>query len=356
MENMLIQKTHYEMVKEILHSRKLFNLFDLDTFISQTNSYCGKNPSFDEFARSPFIQQVASLIETPKDKSVITVYCNVLYHLYAMYQNHERIYYVCPKLAMDLARTELNIDSYFLKSPFPEIYIQIDPGLYYLSDECGEHPVRGFYVNLREDGDNKLIRIMAAALKGNYAEIGPSNDDALFYFKFNMGPGKIKEQLQTYIEGTVKPNESELKAYGGYYNMNHIQELFLFVLNTLLYITSKDADILRQLPMKFNEKVSNMKSKAKIRKLLQRQAKTTSLPILVMGSKFISEYTLDQVKGNGGIGRWKLDKKLYVSGHWRHQWYGSGEARKADLIYIRPYEKGPDIAEVLDRRYQIGKD
>jgi hypothetical protein len=345
MENILIQKTHYEAVKDLFQQGK-FHFLDFKSFVIETEAYCGRNPSYESFGKSPFLQQLQSLPKS--DISQITIFANVLYHLYLLYQQHERIYYVCPKLAMDLAHTELNVDTRFLRAPFSEIYIQIDPGLYYISDSVGEHPVRGFYVNLREEGEVKVIRIMAAALKTSF-----STDDALFYFRIIFGPGKVHDQFQKYLDEVVTKNEQELKVFGGYHNIGHIKELFLFVFNLLLYITSKDADILQQFPMKFNAKLKGLKNKSKINKILLRQSKVSHLPVLVVGSKVASNYPIEKIKSSGGIGKWKLEKKIYVSGHWRIQWYGSGDTHRSELLFIKPYEKGPEIAEIISRHYKV---
>jgi hypothetical protein len=349
MDNLLIQKTHYEIVKELIQRKKIFNRHDFKSFISQIEAHCGTNPTYENFWNSPLIQDLTLPLQ---DASQMTIYANVLYHLYSLYQQHERIYYVCPKLAVDLAQTELNVDTRFLKAPFPEIYIQVDPGLYYITDSTGEYPIRGFYVNVREEGEVKLVRIMAAALKT--LSITPSTDDSLFYFRILLGPGKVADQLQKYVDDSVKGKEQELEIFGGYYNVNHIKELFMFVFNVLLYITSKDADILKQLPMNYGSQISRLKNKSKINKLLQRQAKTSNLPILIVGSKVTSNYSIEKIKNAGGIGKWKLSQKLYISGHWRIQWYGSKDARRSEPIYIKPYEKGPEIAEVIGRHYQVG--
>jgi hypothetical protein len=128
----------------------------------------------------------------------------------------------------------------------------------------------------------------------------------------------------------------------------------MFVFNVLLYITSKNADILEQLPTNFTAQISRLKNKSKINKLLQRQTKTSKLPILIIGSKVTSNYPIESIKSAGGVGKWKLSGRVYVSGHWRIQWYGSKDARRSELIFIKPYEKGPEIAEVIGRQYQVG--
>jgi hypothetical protein len=356
MKDFLIQKTHYEIVKELIKNKGLFLKDDFDTFISRTEAACGKNPSYDSFVQSPSFQETAEILKS--NNSHLVVIANVLYHLYSLYQQHERIYYVCPNLAINLAQTDLNIDTHFLKSPFPEIYIQIDPGLYYITDPqepTKEHPVRGFYVNLREENETKYVRIMVAALKSNYADISASNDDAIFYFKLILGSGKIKEEVQKYFETSVENNKESLKKFGGLYNLKHMQDLFFFVFNTLLYITSKEPDIIKKLPVNYDAKIDQLKNKAKIRKIEQKKKKNTNLSVLIVGPNIASIYASEQIKKEGGISHWNLDKKIYVSGHWRTQWYGSekDQTRKSEHIFIKPYEKGPELASVLNKKYKV---
>lgn len=51
---------------------------------------------------------------------------------------------------------------------------------------------------------------------------------------------------------------------------------------------------------------------------------------------------------------WSLDHRVLVQGHWRWQWYGSGEDRWGDYIYIHPYVKGPDGAPLVMTDTVIG--
>lgn len=41
---------------------------------------------------------------------------------------------------------------------------------------------------------------------------------------------------------------------------------------------------------------------------------------------------------------WVLDHRILVDGYWRTQWYGSGDQRWSDIIYIHPHMRGPDGA------------
>ena len=44
---------------------------------------------------------------------------------------------------------------------------------------------------------------------------------------------------------------------------------------------------------------------------------------------------------------WSLDHRFLVRGHWRHQWYGSGEHRWQDWVWIAPFIKGPEGAPLI---------
>ena len=353
-----IQKTHYEMTRDLIDKQKLFVEQNFQSFINTTETFCGKYPSYPEFILSPSLKYLGELGKKhPEHTAELTVVANVLFHIYSLYQHHERIYYISPKLAINLARTEVNIDTYFLKSPFPEIYVQIDPGLFFLIDPLDgkEQPVRAFYINYSEKDDIKYLRIMVAALRSNYSELSTANDNAIFYFKVELEPGKIKDSIERYL-ASMHSRKDELKKYGGMFNIDHLKELFYFVFNALLYITSRNADVINQLPFDFQKAVGGLRNNGKIRKMLQRQAKTSEKPILVVGSQVLSPYSYEQVKNSGGVGKWKLEKKIYVSGHWKTQWYGSEKdnSRHPEIIYIEPYEKGPELAEVIDRKYQVG--
>lgn len=359
MKNVNIQKSHYEIVTKLFEKTLPFTGHSFDSFAEETNTLFGPNPTYAEFVKEPLLKTLAEKAgDNPQAQSSVITMANVLYHVYLMNRNHERIYYITPSLAVNLAHTELNVDTRFLKSPFPEIYIQIDPGLFYIADPVQpdlEQPVRGFYVNIREVDGKKQVRIVVCALRTNYSEISNTNDDSIFYFKIILGDGKVKDELEAYMDDSIYSKQDELKQYGGHYNLSKMKELFFFVFNCLMYITSKDADIINQLPFNFNKVTSRLKSKSKIKKMMKRQSKSSSLPILIVGSQELSPYKIKTVREAGGIGKWKLEKRVYVSGYWRVQWYGSDKdnTKRYEIIFIKPYTKGPELADVIKKRYQV---
>jgi len=340
-----LPKTHYERAYEFLKS-----VTDIDNILLELNKGLGENPSFKDFC----IKLTDSTIRgfRSDDDKFNTLLANILFHIFMMKRSHERIYQVTPQLAVKLAQTDLNIDSHFVKSPFQEIYIQIDPGLFNVTDTQGVYPVRGFYVYFNDQDGDKELRIMASALLPNSEDI-PFND-SLFYYKLYFKDGKIKEQVRDTLAFHMNKKE-ELDRFGGAANMEHIEEFTYFVINTLLYITSKDPDIREQLPVDFKAKIEGKKSPGKIKKLQKMAGRYTTYPIVIVGGNITdTRNQVEEVRRAGGIGNWKLTMRVFVSGHWRAQWYGNAEAKESRVIFIEPYYKGPELAEVINKQFQVG--
>lgn len=338
-----IPKSHYEITQEFL-----VNIIGpFSDYVEKIEPYIGPEPSFMNFGNH-------LLSESDRKFSVeqSTLHANVMFHQYNMWQANAPIYYITPQLAIELAKTELNVDTEFLMSPFREIHVQIEPGLFSIHDEKGSYPVTGFYVFFdRHDTGIVEIRIMAVAL------IGIENgivDDTIFYFKLLLPQGKLKPILNDYLEKMVAPkNEEELKRFGGVKNIAHVEEFTYFVMNVLLYLTSKNPDIIKQLPVNFDEQIAKLKSASKINKLKKKKSKYTQCTINIVGPNFkLNTDEYNDIKNAGGIGGWKLNHKVKVSAHWRTQWYGSEKegTRRSENIRIESYVKGPDAAEMFTKK------
>ena len=145
----IFNKTHYECANQYLKQSQ-------PTVFTSEMRECGEDPSYEDFCLKA-MESISYL----NDPAIITNYLNIFFHMYHMKKSSEKIYYVTPELSARLAQTSINVDSYFLKSPFREIFVQIDPGLFYINDIDGKNvPVTGFYVWLRDFEDYKQIRVM----------------------------------------------------------------------------------------------------------------------------------------------------------------------------------------------------
>lgn len=331
-------KTHYELASEYLGS------ITPSLFIQKMDL------TYPEFCAETL--ETLSKIGTGKQ---INFYSNLYFHMYQMKNNGEQIYYITPALSTQLARTICNSNTYFLRSPYREIYIQIDPGLFYINDMNGQkNPINGFYVYLHDFNACKHIRVMACSL----LKPTPENPfkDFNFYFHIEMKPGKIQDQLEIYLDKEVARKQKELNKYDSYKNVDHLEEFAKFVFNSLLYITSKKTDLVDQKPFDFNKKLSELKSKKKKRKVARRIEKTTSHKIILVGSNIKDTHNdMNRIKKSGGVRKWKLEHQIIVANHWRTQWYGSkkNNTRHHDNIWIKSYEKGPEFSEFLTSKHVV---
>jgi len=343
-------KTHYEDLVEYINSGRFSIIKSFDII---TSPEFPRAVTYEEFYTShPILVRAVESMSYPEE--FVSTLANIFFHAYCLHHNGEKFYHIRPQLAMNLKNTDINIDAHFLQSPFREIFIQIDPGLYDITDvyTLENWPVTGFYVNLLEKTDCKEIRIMATAKrpkKSNSPVPSGDFDDSIFYFKLYIKPGKIQDSVKDTIKNLRNGHADAIN--GGEHNIDNIEKIFNFVLNTLLYITSKDPDIVKLLPYDFLTEVKGLKNPVKKRKVLARAAKHTAKEILVIGQKVLSPYAIHDKKT--GEFQWQLDKRVFVSGHWRVQWYGTDKdnTKIAKVIYIEPYEKGPEFAEQSGRHY-----
>jgi len=340
----IFNKTHYESAWRYLDALRP-GIFTPEMFRS------GQDPSYENF--SAYAMDSIITLEEP---SLIANYLNIFFHIYHMKKSCEKIYYVTPELSARLAQTSINVDSYFLKSPFREIYVQIDPGLFYINDIGGLNvPVHGFYVYLRDFGEYKQIRIMACSLLKPTPEI-PFND-ANFYFHVEINPaGKLQSQLKKHIETKVEPELKNLKRYDLANNIDYLEDFTAFAFNVLLYITSKRPNITNLEPANYSEKLKNIKSASKRRKIEKRAEKASTHRIIVIGEDIQDKNNdMEKIREAGGIGLWKLKNKVRVSGHWRTQWYGSEKdnTRRADQIFVDDYTKGPEFSDMVSSKFIV---
>lgn len=338
-----IPKSHYEIALDMIQTY----LGGFGKYVNKIESLCGINPGIFEFSRNLENMSTGSLLNDTEEQKAL--HNNVMFHMYNMWQCGKPIYYITPQLAINLAQTDLNVDTEFLLSPFYEIYVQIDSNLFKISDEKGEHPVKGFYVYFnRYDSGMIELRIMATAIIDANKEV---LDDTNFYFKLLLKPGKIKNSLKDYLSGIVSPkNKNELIRFGGLNNVGHIEEFTCFVVNVLLYLTSKNPDIIEKLPVNFEEEQKRIKSPKKLKKFLRGKNKFSSYPIMIVGPNIkIDNQKIESIRRNGSIHQWKLNHKVRVSSHWRVQWYGSekNNNRRWERIRIESYVKGPDTADTF---------
>jgi len=338
---MILPKTHYELSSEVLRTR-----LGLDHFMDEIVAVHGNDPSYDDVYASIDPQGVNSELRPER----ILYIAHVFHHFIHMKLAGEQIYFLMPELAARLAQTEANIDATFLKSPYREIYVQIPQNFFHIRDFDGSlHSIQGFYVYLKEDENGyKLLRIMAAALVPPAPGL-PFND-SIFYFRYKFGPGKIQDQIDKQYAEQCK-REEELQRYGASRNVEYCDVFAAFVCNVLLYLTSREPDTTVQNPAVPRD----LKSARKLQKQAKRLAKESALRVIIVGAKYKESQRVKDIHTAGSVGKWKLQQKSLVPGHWRGQWYVSDKegTRRREVIWIENYERGPDMAEAVSKPHVV---
>lgn len=331
-----LKKTHYEALKDYL---SVAPNVERKIFMRDVRERFGDYPDWPTFAT-----ESVNLIKSTSE-------VQILYHLFMMESAGNKIFYVTPNLAARLAKTRPSIDYHYLKAPFRWQFVQIDPGLFTIKDVIlkGIHPVHGFYIGLTEQDGQKILRGMAVALL-KPTEGLPFND-AVFFFKIILKPGDVEEQIKQFVDSSAK-NEQELEKYKGAHNIEHVQEFIAFMVNFLLYTTSRNASLQEQVPEDQTSRLHALKSDAKKRKLQQKIARTPTYRVIIAGGTITDNRDVEDIRRAGSIGEWKLTKRIRVSAHWRTQWYGNEKdnTRRAEAIWISDYDKGPELADVLNKK------
>ena len=127
-------------------------------------------------------------------------------------------------------------------------------------------------------------------------------------------------------------------------------ELHRFVVNFLLYLNSTAPDLEEKESerslLEDELRLCKNKEKNKKRKLKNKiNPDSSRLGFILVGRNY-------KPKGGQSTGR-HLEKRFRVRGHWRKQPYGPKNDKKYKALWIEPYWKGPDKAEVLNRRYKL---
>lgn len=259
-----------------------------------------------------------------------------------------RIYTVSPDTALLLLHTNLDVQTDIFRLPFDHIIVEVPDNVLF-NYEGKSISILYISMDHTEEGDELVI---LAGLKDNVQSV--------LKIRLRMyGFEKISGSLEAFFKQTRKRDNEKMKEItknGGFkylddWEWNEHDEdvhraILQFALNTVLYITSSDNDIRKE--------VNNKKSLEK--KLRKHPEKRTSIQErLKKASRFPCRYVVgesirlsDQERDMfNRIAHSKHRFRYPVSGHWRNQWYGSMDARYQKHIWIRPHFRGPEIADII---------
>jgi hypothetical protein len=220
-----------------------------------------------------------------------------------------------------------------------------------ISKREDSQPIEGVMVAMDNiTPDSSEPREMAFMAIGD----GPDNTDRnLAYISFGLGPDALLSDIR------IQPGNMKEALGGGNYAVGSEYELGVLVpriiFGFLLYLQSEHPDIepVDPAPRRhFKEIRSEQQRQAALQTQAGKLRNYTKLPILYIGRRHAEEVA-EQVKelefaqrSSSGDKTWTLDHQIWVRGHWKQQAYGENRQLRR-MIWIRPYLRGPDMAESL---------
>lgn len=289
-----------------------------------------------------------------------------IYMPYLFYKCGKKIFRPTPELVHMLIDTTLkDVDTFFVQSPFKCIFIAIPKEVKLMNPF--NIPIDGLYIavynkeDIRYEGFSEKYQEYKNYENSKNVVICAVSDlvlhpedprETMYYWNMALKEGDLFEQVNTilnFYDLEYKKNTKE--GCDERYNRTFLENILSFSINTLLYINSKDTTSFKiERPKKAN--IENLKNKSKIKKAEKR----TQIPYYPIGENIVIDHSYKNV-----IALYDKDKaqpqrtligQWVVRGHWRNQAHGK-EFKERKLIWIQPYIKGEEFAEVIEKSYVV---
>jgi hypothetical protein len=264
----------------------------------------------------------------------------------------KRTFYITPGLAEHLAHTNLNVPSDLIRTPFKTCLFVFTDALtinafYEIHGERPEAPKDPLNVFLIErptdDGLRTLIFFCIHA--------GESGSHMMVKRQLLIREDwDIEKMLATDWADIYKLDEK-----GSFDEGRFIEDGLLFfriVLNVLLYLGSSEPDVMKCLSPRGTSEPAQRSGKWKKR---QRRAENTSeLSFTAVGANVgtIKVAKPDMNEPGGAEPAYRIGTRFMVRGHWRQQPFGPQSSLRR-LVWIKPHFKGPEMADLVNRPYDV---
>lgn len=321
-------------------------IFHSESIIKEIHDVMKKDSlSFDEMAdhfesRPGFmdVYKKAGLSNT-------NLFVRQMYHSYNLKYGGEKVYFFSSDVCDLLLNTRLTIDSEFIESPFPAMYLYTDQTKLLLTDKTGTRPVHGVYLQLDRDLDGiKRMRFIATSgIEGI-----PDNKDINYFATIRVPEhGYLEDIVDSQIESFMDGTSSFI--LNDDINMKMMKSVIMFIINALLYIGCKNVDFVNFKPENLEDVMARKKNPTKRDKVERLFGRVSQIPYILVNPN--KKYSQTEQYGFGK----KLDHQVLVSGHWRGQWLGSEKdsTRRKEIIRIQSYVKGVDKTVDQNKPYIV---
>jgi hypothetical protein len=382
-----MKSTYYDVLKK--HKPKLFEFLEKESEILRNKKDLVPFGSIDDFSKyfQNYIEAVRNevannikldllkqghmaisdteLIESVQNSPDFTdlIFSEAINYLavFNFEQFGRKTFFFSENLVEHLSLTELIADASFVRPPFDAclfVYrdrISLDAFYKIHGRECPDYetPISVFITNRpAEEGLGKVV----------FACWHAKEPSAYMFVKRELlirENWTIDDMLKTDWGDIYKEDEGgDLKDDDSlFYNEGFL--FFRILLNSLLYLGSNDIDIIdilsphQDLIRKLKEAQSG-KTKKNIRKRLQKLKNVSKLNFSKVGDSLgriiVKKPGISSNQEQEPEESRKLGYRILVRGHWRNQPYGEKKSKRK-LIWIKPYYKGPDLAELVNKPY-----
>lgn len=301
-------------------------------------------PTFQEFIEDWFPKHWMNLMAEKAggtDRPDFVAMMELFYAVYIVDKAGGAVFEISPHLLCALRDTELpDAPSEDVRLPFEGINVDFPKGTL----QPPSHEVSRFMLSL---GPRDRFRVVY------------NHDERTNYISFIPTPGLklhacLKEAEKNKWDLLLDPAAARLFKEKEMYDDYWKTDMFRLAVNTMLYITSPDADIVEDKSHVYDihKKLDGRKGGRKRDVLLSKLSQAKSNKRYIVGAKFrlSQEYQADLTPSGKS---WVLEHRVRVMGHWKMQPHGPGKTERK-RIWIAPYFRGLSYAEMVERKYIVG--
>ncbi len=385
--------TYYDVVYK--RDKDLFNFISLEINAIEGKEIEILNPDDLLYVQEYFRVTIDKVVETTKNNLKLMGVINPTeldFHIQKMYETpefkqlllsieadyitlvnfelfHKKTFYISPNLADNLAQTKLDIESKFLKLPFDSCLFVFDsPKVISAFYEFQKQdinfdidfntPISVFAIIVPEMEHKKIIfRCWHANYQSSYSFI---KRELLIKDGWNIDKTLKTDWNDVYSECGVENTISDLHKSLSKDDSTFYEDgmaFFRILVNAILYLSSNEPELIDNFSKykELKDKKSRLSSKSKIARVEKQLSKTSKLDYVGVGEN-VPPITIDksyqnQSKNNGNSAQ-IISKRFIVRGHWRNQPCGKNQ-EKRKLIWIKPYYKGAEMAELINKQYIV---
>lgn len=337
-----MHSTHLELFKAVLGDRFNYlekyyeNLKPLDIIDTRPIG----EPIFDQIFPSELCSKLFGTPNTDRsDRPQRKMDLAVLREIYHLWKD-KNYFDISPTLTTKLIDTELrDVDTFFIRAPYRSMYLSLPKGngLFIPNNKTGLHEVESIYLTFEDFGEPKSIivpfqnkkfdnttkhihMLVCGETKGTYG-------DAIMFFDLIFFEGKVSESITLNKDLLDNPTfwDSAL-------------EVFNFVSKVLLYINCSNTSIQKIAGLDLEEKLRNLKSNTKKRKLIQKYCRISPEAHNLLDVVINHDHGVQSKNPCASIA---LGPKAFekVRPHFKTQRYGTALSQ-SKIIWVESYVRG----------------